>query len=200
MPTADASIAPLHPADKKKASPVLRNCSRCRVNKATILVQSASYCSDCLQFTFEGKVRQGLEQTRLCTYLHRTEGETSAAGAEAATPSKYPCQGRIAIGFSGGASSRVLLHLAKSRLLPDKNRRGGGKVQEVRAIDVIFVDDSEVIDGAEERIEQVRAVVEEEGGEEAGLFFRPIKLHSVFDDNLGVQCTAESAGECKDVE
>jgi hypothetical protein len=64
----------------------------------------------------------------------------------------------------------------------------------VDAIDVIYVDDSGVIEGAEDRTEVVRDIVQQEGGERQGIFFWPLKLSDVFDDERAVQCSADYAG------
>ena len=205
------SIAPLDPADKRAPQPVKKLCIRCKERKSVILIQTAAFCHVCFQFNFEGKVHHGLEQSRLCTYLHRTEeekkeqtvGEPSSFQARTPAPfSSYPCKGRVAIGFSGGAASRALLHIAKTRLLRsmtgDSNGASSGKngkLQEVFAIDVIYIDTSEAIEGAEDQTEKIRAIVQEEGGEEEGIYFWPLKLHDVFDDDSQVECTAEYACE-----
>lgn len=192
MPQPVANIAPLDPADKRAAAPVKKLCVRCKERKSAILLQTAAFCHECFEFNFEGKVRQGLEQSQLCTHLHRTEKPSASSAA-------YPCQGRVALGLSGGPSSRALLHIARSRLLPLKarNEHGqSGKLQEVQGVDVFFVDDSAVIMGVEDRTEQVRAIVDEEGGEAAGLSFWPLKLSDVFEDEEAVDCTAEYACEC----
>lgn len=152
------------------------------------MLQTATYCHDCFQTNFESKVRQNLEQGRLCTYLHRNEEASS---------SKYPCEGRIAIGFSGGAASRALLHIASERLSTARRGNRGGKAQEVHAIDVVYVDTSAVVEGAHDETEAVQRMVQEEGGGEAdGIHFWPLKLHDVFDDDHFAECTSESACEC----
>ncbi|UZJ54229.1 hypothetical protein CBS101457_003549 [Exobasidium rhododendri] len=215
------NIAPLDPADKRAPPPVKKICVRCKKERSAIILQTAAFCHQCFQFNFEGKVRLGLEQSRLCTYLHRTEQELqhqqqqssgsttslSQSPKQAQAPpsssnlpisSTYPCKGRVAIGFSGGASSRTLLHIAKSRLLRSEDGSNGvsgksGKLQEVEAIDVIYVDDSCVIDGAEDRTEEIREIIKQEGGEEQGIHYWPLRLCDVFDDGKEVECSAEYA-------
>jgi hypothetical protein len=219
MPPVEANIAPLDPADKRAPPPTQKICVRCKEKKSAILLQTAAFCHECFQYHLEGKVRQSLEQSRLCTYLHRTEyeeqqqqvkaGESSSSSVQGTKTkanldqaSLYPCKGRVALGFSGGAASRALLHNAVSRLLTSDDSDGNrgasgrtGKLQEVHALDVIYVDDSEVIAGAVDRTEDVRQIVSEEGGEELGLHFWPMKLSDVFEDELAADCTAEYACE-----
>jgi hypothetical protein len=153
-----------------------------------IVLQTATYCHECFQSNFESKVRQNLEQGRLCTYLHRNEEASS---------SRYPCQGRVAIGFSGGAASRALLHIASERLSNARRSKGNGKMQEVHAIDVIYIDTSAVVEGAQDETEAVRLMVQEEGGEADRIHFWPLKLHDVYDDDQMVECTSETACECR---
>lgn len=103
--------------------------------------------------------------------------------------------GRVALGLSGGPSSRTLLHMAKKRLLPPpdyQHRRG--KVYEVFAIDVVYVDDGALFGPEDDRVRQVQRIVEEEGGLEAGLHFVPVKLENVFENDNGATCSAEPAG------
>lgn len=182
--------------------PITKTCVRCRQHKSTIVLQTATFCHECFQFNFEGKIRQNLEQSRLCIYLHRNEISESSNQASldstsipSSSSTLYPCKGRIMIGFSGGVASRTLLHIAKARLLPAQHDRRNGKLQEVHAIDVVYVDTSVVLPDTPDETERIRAIVQEEGGEAEGIYFWPLKLQDVFDDGQAVECTAEFA--CK---
>lgn len=183
-----ASIAPLDPADKPTVAPHKKICVRCRQRKSSIILQTATYCHECFQTNFEGKVRQNLEQGRLCTYVHRNEASSSSSSA-------YPCEGRLAIGFSGGAASRALLHIARERLSIAQRDTRGGKAQEIHTIDVIYVDTSAVVVDAQDETESIRQMVQEEGSETDGIHFWPLKLHDVFDDDQVALCTSEPACE-----
>lgn len=187
-----ASIAPLDPADKTVVAPHNKICVRCRQQKSSIILQTATYCHDCFQTHFEQKVRQNLEQGRLCTYVHRNEASSSSS---ASIPHAYPCNGRLAIGFSGGAASRTLLHLARERLSTARRDTRSGKAQEIHAIDVIYVDTSAVVEDAQDDTDKVRQMVLEEGNDSDGVYFWPLKLQDVFDDEEVIECTSEPACE-----
>lgn len=193
------AIAPLDPADKKKAAPMKRICVRCKERKSTIVLQTATFCLECFQFSFEGKIRQNLEQSRLCIYLHRNEIAESLGQAKIDVPTSssalYPCEGKVMIGFSGGVASRTLLHIAKARLLATQHDLRNGKRQEVQAIHVVYVDTSAIMPDTQDETERIRAIVQEEGSEAEGIHFWPLKLQDVFDDEQSVECTADSACE-----
>lgn len=59
---------------------------------------------------------------------------------------------------------------------------------DVTRIDVIYIDDSAVIPGAQDVTDQVRQIVEHQGGRQAGLNFVPLKLQDIFADDVDDVC------------
>lgn len=60
-------------------------------------------------------------------------------------------------------------------------------------IDVLYIDDSAVVPGAHDQTEDVRRIVEEQGGRNAGLKFVPLKLEDVFVDDESAECSVGPA-------
>lgn len=127
-----------------------------------------------------------MEKARICAFIHREE---AANGSDAASDPSMA--GRVALGLSGGPSSRAMLRLARERLLlPPNHDPRKTKPQPITAIDVLYVDDSAVIKAAQDRTEEVRRMVDDEGGSSAGLHLVPLRLEQVFEQSKAVPCTA----------
>ncbi|PWN86977.1 hypothetical protein FA10DRAFT_190812 [Acaromyces ingoldii] len=170
---------PLEPVDRKERQRKLgRTCGRCRAERAQILIQTAAFCAGCLRRSVEMKSRMALEVVRGAALLARWEAWSAGreeAGAEAGA------EAEVVLGCSGGVNSRALLRLARMALLPDRDPRSR-KPREVGRIVVVHVDDSLLVPGASDRTARVRAMVEAEGGEEAGLSFVGLRIEDTFED------------------
>lgn len=199
-----AASLPLHPADKRSSSTNLKRpiCLRCKKEPSTIVVQTSKFCTSCFQFYFEGKVRTGLEQARICAYIRRMEGEEQqqhphsqqqpdpTASSKFGNASKSK-SGRVLLGLSGGPNSRALLRMLREHLLPPPGYDARkGKPHEVFAVDVVYIDDSALQPGGGSRTEEVRQLVEEEGGESVGFKFIPLRIEDVFEEGKVTMCTA----------
>lgn len=201
-----AASLPLHPTDKKGPSSDLKKrpfCLRCKKEPSTIVVQTSKFCTSCFQLYFEGKVRTGLEQARICAYIRRMEGEEDLkqeyhidSQPDPTSSSKFgnarkTRSGRVLLGLSGGPNSRALLRMLKEHLLPPPGYDAKkGKPHEVFAVDVVYIDDCALQPSAESRTEEVRQIVEDEGGESVGLYFIPLRIEDVFEDGRATTCTA----------
>lgn len=198
-----AASLPLHPADKKSTSTNLKRpiCLRCKKEPSTIVVQTSKFCTSCFQFYFEGKVRTGLEQARICAYIRRMEAEeqhqpNSQQQPDPTASSKFgnarqSKSGRILLGLSGGPNSRALLRMLREHLLPPPDYDAKkGKPHEVFAVDVVYIDDSALQPAIESRTEEVRKLVEEEGGESVGFNFSSLRIEDVFENDVATTCTA----------
>lgn len=119
-----------------------------------------------------------LEVVRGAALLHRWEegqrASTSSEGEEEV----------VVLGCSGGVNSRVLLRLARLALLPASDPRSR-KPREVQKLVVVYIDDGLLLPGSEkkdDRAERVRAMVEDEGGEAAGLSFVSVPIEDAFEE------------------
>lgn len=198
-----AASLPLHPADKKSSSTNLKRpvCLRCKKEPSTIIVQTSKFCTSCFNFYFEGKVRTGLEQARICAYIRRMEGEEqqqphSQQQPDPTASSKFgnarqSKSGRVLLGLSGGPNSRALLRMLREHLLPPPDYDAKkGKPHEVFAVDVVYIDDSALQPTRESRTEEVRQIVENEGGESIGFNFIPLRIEDAFEGDEATICTA----------
>lgn len=198
MPAPIAYDAPLHPTDRREPQDNRRVlCQRCKVERSTIVLQTAKFCRACFLYHFDAKMKMGMEQARVCAFIKRKEEEEELTDKHPDEKFSEPShqdvssssKGRVALGFSGGPSSRAMLHMARKRLLPPPDYKvQKGKLHEIFSIDVIFVDDSAVVPNSYDRTAEARAIVEEEGGQEAGLNFVALKLEDAFENDEAAIC------------
>ncbi|CAO1632124.1 unnamed protein product [Sympodiomycopsis kandeliae] len=177
-----------------------KKCLRCGQPATLLLRKTLPACTECAQKAVENRAKGLLEHARGAAILDRL-GELDLVrdqGLEKGKQKDVSMRGGVALAFSGGASSRALLDIAARNLKPpsrsqaaeleaamNSNSTSSSKSRksrpvDVTRIDVIYIDDSAVIAGAQDATEQVRQIVEAQGGEEAGLNFVPLKLEDVF--------------------
>lgn len=158
-------------------------CSRCASPATLRLRKTVPSCTSCALKGFETRAKTTLELARGAALwdkaLKKDGPETSSAGA-------------VCLALSGGPSSRALLNVATRSLnLPALQSSMPGSAQtsssakrsrpvEVTRLDVVYIDDSAVIPNASDQTDAVRAIVEEQGGAQAGLNFVPLKLEDIF--------------------
>ncbi|PWZ01549.1 hypothetical protein BCV70DRAFT_76399 [Testicularia cyperi] len=184
-------------------------CVRCRSSSATAFFRDASYCRSCAALVFDGKTKPGLELARgagLAKYVDAVSIDSLAGEGE--QPQHMDVSASIAIAFSGGINSRVLLSSARqyfrpqatdsgsnARLVGQKKSRTGanvahntGRFSEVAKLYVLYVDDSAVVSEADDRTDEVRRLVEQEGCPD--IEFVPLRLEDVYrsagDDSRGL--------------
>lgn len=103
-------------------------------------------------------------------------------------------------------STRALLNVATRSLAPPPRKQASSsstqprkaRPVEVTRIDVIYIDDSALVPGAQDQTDAIRGIISEQGGEEAGLNFIPLKLEDVFGNERGmevVDCLVGPAGK-----
>ncbi|GAA6021593.1 hypothetical protein JCM10207_005078 [Rhodosporidiobolus poonsookiae] len=182
-------------------SPSLRSCVRCK-QSATIQVHVSAWCNDCFHRSFGSRFSRMLEPARVVCAdgIKEHEGgqnEPRRRTRQEVSGGKEP--GKVVLAFSGGASSRALLELFKTRAFAhlvdpadpslaaaddaDSSKKNKGKKHGLTrpaafsACEIVFVDESGVPGFGEDRTAEVRRIVHET----APFFtFTALKLEDVF--------------------
>ncbi|KAN0065442.1 hypothetical protein ACQY0O_001278 [Thecaphora frezii] len=194
-------------------------CVRCRVAAATVHYRDSSYCQACGKSHFEQKAKPGLEAARgagIARYIDRVARTSDATAADPKQDVRGAVNASLALAWSGGMSSTVLLRAAAQYFRPEHERRirepvdiaadddevaslankmaSLGRTSEVAKVYVIFVDDSAIIPGGRDRTEEARAIVEAEGCED--FEFVGLKLEDVYLTDAGGGSRAAAAATC----
>ncbi|KAK9727632.1 Cytoplasmic tRNA 2-thiolation protein 2, variant 2 [Basidiobolus ranarum] len=77
---------------EKKSKPQLKTCVKCKVERAQYLVRHAQYCKQCFLHTLVGKFRVMISKSKFVV-------------------GRKECKPNVLLAFSGGASSRALVHM-----------------------------------------------------------------------------------------
>ena len=121
-------------------------CVRCRSAHAALRVREAAYCAACYARVFDSKLRAGLELARGALLLEGVV-RPHEAGAEP--------RAALAVAFSGGPASAVLLHAVAHYLAVGAASRVPGERPRLVAL---YVDDSAVRPGAAHEADAARAL------------------------------------------
>ncbi|CAO1615901.1 unnamed protein product [Parajaminaea phylloscopi] len=173
-----------------------RNCIRCGSPATLRLRKTFPSCTPCAIRGFGTRAKPITELARGAALWDRTQ---SCEGSHRAREA-----GGVALAFSGGPNSRALLDVVTKQLRPpplsDQAATAGDNVAsssgsssrnerarpvEVTRIDVVYIDDSAVVPGARDQTEEVKQIVEEQGGAKAGLRLVALRLEDVFEVNGG---------------
>lgn len=197
-------------------------CVRCKTNPAIAIFRDSIYCQTCALDVFYSKAKSGLEYARgagLAKYVAAAKASSSLSASPATSATSIEegkgrakqinngggnaevnVSANIAIGFSGGASSRALLKSAVQYFRPEssdasRSRKKGGRTQatesntdgrsntvgrtnEIGKIYVLYIDDSSLIPDGADRTEEARRMVEAEGC--ADLHFIALKIEDIY--------------------
>ncbi|EPQ30753.1 uncharacterized protein PFL1_01654 [Pseudozyma flocculosa PF-1] len=214
MPCPQPEDPPPDTAAASKAHQPQVQCYRCRTATATAHFRDASYCLPCARANFDQKTKAGLEAARgagIARFISRA-ATTPASGHN----DRQAVNASLALGFSAGLSSSVLLRTATQYFRPDNQRgrtekerenatenddgtgsvtskmsalnAGLGRTSEVAKVYVIFIDDSAIIPDGRDRTADARALFEAEACDD--FEFVGLKLEDVY------LADGESEGGC----
>ncbi|KAG6335670.1 hypothetical protein ID866_3428 [Astraeus odoratus] len=152
-----------------------RCCIKCKSNPGNIVIRHAVYCRECFTPLVTIKFRKALEP-----HVNANVGTSKRL--------KLKASGSLALGFSGGLGSSVLLNLVQKtyftgRSVIDENGepRGGTKHPRNTSVwsscKVFYIEVSSAFPGARDRTNEIRSVV----ASYANFEFLPLRLEDAFD-------------------
>ncbi|ORX97935.1 hypothetical protein K493DRAFT_406773 [Basidiobolus meristosporus CBS 931.73] len=122
---------------EKKSKPQLKTCVKCKVANAEYLIRHAQYCKQCFTHTFVGKFRIIVSKSKFVV-------------------GRKECKPNVLLAFSGGPSSRALIHMMKDFHIGDnpeiKKKTILGNVK------ICHVDESVVCGPEEGTLKQVQDI------------------------------------------
>ncbi|RUS33500.1 hypothetical protein BC938DRAFT_471355 [Jimgerdemannia flammicorona] len=138
--------------------PTQKTCIKCKTSPSVVVVRHATYCKSCFLFTFVGKFRTIIMKSKV---VSQKEGE------------------RVLLAFSGGPSSRAMLHLLSDfqYIVPHET----SKRQLFSGVTICHIDESALF-GQEEQgtLAHIEAIVR---GQYPDLPFVGVRMEDVFDPN-----------------
>ncbi|RUP51151.1 hypothetical protein BC936DRAFT_149634 [Jimgerdemannia flammicorona] len=138
--------------------PTQKTCIKCKTSPSVVVVRHATYCKSCFLFTFVGKFRTIIMKSKV---VSQKEGE------------------RVLLAFSGGPSSRAMLHLLSDfqYIVPHET----SKRQLFSGVTICHIDESALF-GQEEQgtLARIEAIVR---GQYPDLPFVGVRMEDVFGPN-----------------
>lgn len=150
-------------------------CVRCRSAAGAVQVREAVYCEKCYTRVFNEKTRASLELARGAILLQSVV-EPWAKEEDGPPPA-------LAVAFSGGVASCVLLHAVASALQSNHQPYVPARAPEFARIDVLFVEGEMAAADAQALAARIAPKAT----------FVPLSLDSVYDEG-SVDCTLEPHG------
>lgn len=142
---------------EKKARNVIKACIKCKESKGGALIRNLVYCKGCLQTLVLQKFKKSIEET-----INSDKAPLST----------------LAIAFSGGLGSTLLLELVATTLCASNSRRS--RRYRWEKVHVIFIDDSiafNTIDDGPKPIADIDSIV----GRYSDLCLTKVPIEKAFD-------------------
>ncbi|WVF70665.1 hypothetical protein IAT40_005458 [Kwoniella sp. CBS 6097] len=169
---------------KKRVRRIDKNlCQRCQVAKSMYIIRNVTYCKECFDSAFYARISKTLNPA-----LKGFNSFTSSRNSALLKGSRAPRQtGDAVLALSSGAGSTSMIEMLVSREFIGK---GDGKIADLTKGErevvwdkgwVVYVEFSGVLDGVEDRSEEVRKWVDGLG---SGVNFIGLKAEDVFDPTL----------------